>query len=123
MEFGLLGPLQVRDGGRDVLVSAPRQRVLLAALLLAGAGRMVAFDELADLVWDGQPPAGARGALHSAIGRLRAHLGPAGQHLVRTRPPGYLIDIDANDLDVHRFGALAGQGVGGAALRRALPAR
>ncbi len=110
VEFGLLGPLLLRDDGQEVLVSAPRQRVLLAALLLAGAGRVVAFDELAELVWDSQPPAGARGALHSAIGRLRANLGPAGQNLVRTRAPGYLIDIDANDVDVHRFGALARQG-------------
>jgi DNA-binding SARP family transcriptional activator/tetratricopeptide (TPR) repeat protein len=118
VEFGLLGPLLLCDDGQDVLVSARRQRVLLAALLLEGAGRVVAFDDLADLVWDGQPPTGARGALHSAIGRLRATLGPAGPSLVRTRAPGYLIDIDANDVDVHRFGLLARQGEAAASRRR-----
>jgi DNA-binding SARP family transcriptional activator len=46
VDFGLLGTLVVRDGTRDVSVSAPRQRVLLAALLL-GAGRVVSLDDLA----------------------------------------------------------------------------
>ena len=77
MDFGLLGPLLVRDGARPVAVSAPRQRVLLATLLLSG-GRVVSVDALAEMVWDGRPPAGARGALHSAIQRLRATLGPPG---------------------------------------------
>ena len=60
VDFGLLGPLVVRDGTRYVPVSAPRQRVLLAALLLS-AGRVVSLDALAEVLWDGQPPAG-RGA-------------------------------------------------------------
>jgi DNA-binding SARP family transcriptional activator len=110
VEFGLLGPLLVRDDSRDIAVSAPRQRVLLAALLLAGAGRPVAFDELGALLWDGRPPASARGALHSAVQRLRVTLGAAGPDLVRTCPSGYLIDIGPDALDVHRFEALAGQG-------------
>ena len=36
MDFGLLGPLVVRDGTRQVPVSAPRQRVLLARRMLEG---------------------------------------------------------------------------------------
>jgi hypothetical protein len=32
VDFGLLGPLLVADGARPVVVSAPRQRVLLAIL-------------------------------------------------------------------------------------------
>ena len=63
MDFGLLGPLVVRDGTRQVPVSAPRQRVLLAALLL-NAGRVVSLDALGETLWEGQLPAGARGALH-----------------------------------------------------------
>ena len=45
MDFGLLGPLVVRDAARHVAVSAPRQRVLLAALLLE-AGRVASLDAL-----------------------------------------------------------------------------
>jgi DNA-binding SARP family transcriptional activator len=114
MEFGLLGPLTVRDGGKPVVVSAPRQRALLAALLLS-AGTVVAFDDLAELVWDGQPPRAAREALHSAMQRLRSSLGRAGRDLVRTCPPGYLIELGENDLDVRRFGQLAAQGRAAAA--------
>jgi hypothetical protein len=59
VDFGLLGPLTVSDGARPVVVSAPRRRVLLAALLL-DAGRVVSVDTLADVLWDGEPPNGPR---------------------------------------------------------------
>ncbi|HEY1914635.1 MAG TPA: BTAD domain-containing putative transcriptional regulator [Streptosporangiaceae bacterium] len=109
MDFGVLGPLSVRDGTRVVPVSAPRQRVLLAALLLS-AGRVVSLDALAELLWDGQPPAGARGALHSAVQRLRSTLGPAGADLIETRPPGYLFRAGDGEIDVRAFGVLAERG-------------
>ncbi len=114
MDFGLLGPLVVRDGTRYVPVSAPRQRVLLAALLLSG-GRVVGLDALAEVLWEGQPPAGARGALHSAVQRLRSTLGPSGAGLVETRPPGYLIRVDDGEFDVREFSVLAARGHAAAA--------
>jgi DNA-binding SARP family transcriptional activator len=114
VDFGLLGTLVVRDGARAVSVSAPRQRVLLAALLL-GAGRAVSLDALAEVLWDGQPPAGARGALHSAVQRLRSTLGPSGAGLIETRPPGYLIRVDDGEFDVREFSALVARGHAAAA--------
>src|ERR1700728_314726 len=106
MDFGLLGPLMVRDGTRQVSVSAPRQRVLLAALLL-NAGRVVSLDALGETLWEGKLPAGARGALHSAVQRLRSTLGPSGADLIETRPPGYLIRVGDGAFDVREFSALA----------------
>jgi len=117
VEFGLLGPLLVRDGGTRLIVSAPRQRVLLAALLLK-AGHVVPADELGDALWDGRPPAGARGALHSGMQRLRATLGPAGSGLILTRPSGYVIEIGDDELDVRRSGRLASTGQTAAAAGR-----
>jgi DNA-binding SARP family transcriptional activator len=114
VDFGLLGPLRVRDGSRQVSVSAPRQRVLLAALLL-NAGQVVSLGSLAETLWEGGSPAGARGALHSAVQRLRSTLGPAGASLIETRPPGYLIQADDAGLDVREFGALAARGHAAAA--------
>jgi len=114
VDFGLLGTLVVRDGTRDVSVSAPRQRVLLAALLLE-AGRVVGLDALAEVLWEGQPPAGARGAVHSAVQRLRSTLGPSGAGLVETRAPGYLIRVDDGEFDVREFSALAARGQAAAA--------
>ena len=109
MDFGLLGPLVVRDGPREISVSAPRQRVLLAGLLLS-AGRVVSLDALAGMLWEGEPPAGARGALHSAVQRLRSTLGPAGAELIETRAPGYLISIGDDKLDIRQFSALTTRG-------------
>ncbi|MGO9080416.1 MAG: AfsR/SARP family transcriptional regulator [Streptosporangiaceae bacterium] len=109
MEFGLLGPMVVRDGARQVTVSARRQRVLLAALVLS-AGRVVSLDALAEVLWEGQPPAGARGALHSAVWRLRSTLGPSGCGLVDAQPPGYLIRAGDGEVDVRQFDVLAARG-------------
>jgi DNA-binding SARP family transcriptional activator len=88
--------------------------VLLAALLLR-AGRVVGQDALAEVLWEGQPPTGARGALHSAVQRLRSTLGPSGAGLVETRPPGYLIRIDDGEFDVREFSVLAAHGQAAAA--------
>jgi DNA-binding SARP family transcriptional activator/tetratricopeptide (TPR) repeat protein len=109
VDFGLLGPLLVRDGPTQVTVSARRQRVLLATLLL-NTDRVVSLETLAETLWDGTPPAGARGALHSTVQRLRSTLGPAGSGLVHTRPPGYLIEVGEGALDVRTFGALVAEG-------------
>jgi DNA-binding SARP family transcriptional activator/Tfp pilus assembly protein PilF len=109
VDFGLLGPLLVRDGARQVAVSAPRQRVLLATLLFS-AGRVVSVDALAEMMWDGRPPAGARGALHSAIQRLRSTLGPSGPALIATRPPGYVLQLGDGGFDVREFAVLAARG-------------
>jgi len=109
VDFGLLGPLTVSDGARPVAVSAPRQRVLLATLLLS-AGRVVSVDTLAEVLWDGEPPAGARGAMHSAIQRLRSALGPAGAGLIGTRPPGYVLQLGGSRFDVREFEVLAARG-------------
>jgi len=59
VEFGLLGPLVVRAGGSPVVVSAGKQRVLLAALLLR-ADQVVPAAELAGFLWEGSPPGSAR---------------------------------------------------------------
>ena len=58
MRFGILGPLLVRDGDTLVKIPAARQRALLVTLLVH-AGQAVAADALAEIVWDGAPPAGA----------------------------------------------------------------
>jgi DNA-binding SARP family transcriptional activator/tetratricopeptide (TPR) repeat protein len=109
MWFGVIGPLLVRDGDAVVHVPAARQRVLLAALLLR-ANKVVAAETLAELVWDGAPPAGAMVTLRSHVSRLRHVLGPdAGARLV-TRYPGYLIEAGDEEVDVPRFADLCREG-------------
>jgi DNA-binding SARP family transcriptional activator/Tfp pilus assembly protein PilF len=116
MWFGILGPLLVRDGETVVPVMGARQRLLLAALIMQ-AGKPVAADTLAEMVWDGTPPAGAVTTLRSHVMRLRRVLGPvAGARLV-TRPPGYLLEAVEDEVDLLLFAALCQ--AGGAAVRRA----
>src|SRR5437773_132421 len=57
VEFGILGPLEVRRSGQAVSLGGPRQRAVLALLLLE-ANRVVSMDRLAEDVWGGKPPEG-----------------------------------------------------------------
>src|SRR5687767_7723812 len=94
-EFRLLGPVEVWAAGRVVNTGPPRQRSVLAALLV-DAGRPVTWESLVDRVWGRTPPEGARHALHTHIARLRRVLADVGEDgrpvpLVH-RSGGYLLD-------------------------------
>ncbi|WP_431681378.1 BTAD domain-containing putative transcriptional regulator [Kitasatospora sp. KL5] len=114
MEFGILGPLTVRDGAGDRTVPAAKQRVLLAALLVR-RGQVVPAGVLADTVWDGRPPRSAPTTLRTYVMRLRKALGEAGPR-IGTEAGGYCIDVAAEEFDADRFTAL--RDLGHQALRR-----
>ena len=97
--FRILGPLEVTDGGRPVTLGGPRQRLVLAHLLLA-ANRVVTMDELIERVWDEEPPRAARNTIQSYVSHLRAALGP---DRIEGRSPGYVIHAEPDELDVLRF--------------------
>src|SRR5574341_1951349 len=104
VEFGVLGPLEVRVAGRPVVVPGARQRALLTALLLR-RGTVVAFDRLIDDVFGEQPPDEARNALQTYAARLRHALGPAAGVIV-TRAPGYALEVPGDAVDLERFTVL-----------------
>jgi DNA-binding SARP family transcriptional activator len=113
IECRLLGAVEVRVGQRSVDVGQPRQRAVLAALAV-DAGRLVPLNVLIDRVWDASPPANARDAVYSHVARVRRGLNEASElagtrvGLVR-RFGGYLLDIDPDHVDLHRFRTLADQ--------------
>ena len=109
VDFGLLGPLVVRDGTRQVPVSAPQQRVLLAALLLS-AGRVVSLDDLAETLWEGQPPSGARGRAAQRGSAAALDAGPAGRRPDRDAAAGIPDPVGRRQLDVREFSVLAARG-------------
>ena len=111
---GLLGPLCVRRDDAEVLVPAARQRAVLG-VLATRAGQVVSFDELAELIWDGAPPAGVRCTVRGYVKRLRQILGPGLAGRVVTREPGYLLEVAAGELDLLLFNRLCADG--GAAAR------
>ena len=111
MRFSLLGPLRVAaEDGTEVEVRGTLRRTLLAELLL-NAGSVVSASRLAELLWATDEP-GARGArLHNQVARLRQDLGggtDAGR--IKAAPPGYLIEVSADELDLRRFTAHSAAG-------------
>ena len=104
--FELLGPLRVVDGDCDVTPARPKQRALLALLLLR-RGEVVPGAQLIEAMWGEEPPGSAQTALHGHISSLRKLLGA---DRIRTRPPGYLLQVAPGEVDVARFESLIAQG-------------
>ena len=102
MEFGLLGSLVVRRDGVTVPVQRGNQRALLSALLL-DANRVVATDQIAETLWGPDPPPSAQVTMRNYVRRLRQALGDAGRDRILAQPNGYLIRVEAGELDVARF--------------------
>jgi DNA-binding SARP family transcriptional activator len=107
IEFCLLGPLLVRRGGVAVPVPRGKQRVILAMLLL-NAGQVVRVDALAEALWGSGPPSSGPVAVQNYVMRLRNTLGDADRDRIITKPSGYLIRVEADELDVSHFEALLG---------------
>jgi DNA-binding SARP family transcriptional activator len=99
LEFRILGPTEVWDDGTQLQLGGPKQRAVLALLLL-DAGRVVSTDRLIDLLWGEQPPATAPTSLQNFVSQLRKLLGP---DVLTTKPPGYRLEIAPEQLDVERF--------------------
>src|SRR5438309_4244922 len=109
MQYRILGPLEVADGERLVSL-AGAQRSLLALLLLS-ANEVVSADRLIDELWGEEAPVSGRTALQVRVSQLRKALGDAGGQIA-TRPPGYLLRVDRDDLDLYRFERLASEAEG-----------
>jgi DNA-binding SARP family transcriptional activator len=109
IEFVVLGPLEARVGEHELPLGGRKQRVLLAALLLQ-ANEVVTSERLIEELWGAEPPKTAAAALHVHVSQVRKAL-TADRELLRTRPGGYMIALDPDQLDLHRFERLAEEGV------------
>src|SRR5262245_16846575 len=108
MAYRILGPLEVVDSETPLPLGGPKQRALLALLLLR-ANEVVATDTLIDRLWGERPPATAAKVLQVQIWRLRKALG--GDALA-TRSPGYMLRVGAGDFDLARFDQLVSEARG-----------
>jgi DNA-binding SARP family transcriptional activator len=116
VDFLLLGPLEARQAGRPLRLGSIKHRMLLAKLLLH-ANQVVSTDELIDTVWGEQPPPTVRQSLQNHVASLRRTIEPGGggaspPRTLITRDPGYLLQLDPDQLDLHRFRRLASEGRG-----------
>src|SRR4051812_39324504 len=103
LEFRILGPLEVLGAsGAPVHLGGPRQRAVLAILLL-NANRVVSIDRLGDDLYGGEPPATAVTQVQRQGSDPRKLLRP----VIETRPPGYLVRAAQETFDLSRFERLA----------------
>src|SRR5215212_9368434 len=106
MEVRILGPLEVLGEAGPVGLGGPKQRALLAFLLL-NANEVVSSDRLIDALWEEEPPATARKSLQLYVSRLRKLLG---RECLQTEAAGYVLRVGADELDLERFVRLREQG-------------
>jgi DNA-binding SARP family transcriptional activator len=106
VRFGVLGPIELWIDGRPVRLGGPKQRALLAFLLLH-ANQAVSRDRLIDALWGDSPPPSASESLDTYIYRLRKLIG----HGRLARPgSGYLLSVEPGELDAGRFELLVANG-------------
>jgi DNA-binding SARP family transcriptional activator len=106
MEFRILGPLEAWDQDGEVSLGGPKPRALLALLLLH-PNEVVPADRLIDELWGKDSPEDAAAALRVNVSRLRKALP---QDVLTTRSPGYLVRVEPDELDLHRFEQLVDEG-------------
>ena len=99
LSVGLLGPLSVTVGDREVVISGARRRDVLIRLVL-NEGRPLESGRLLESVWEGDAPAGAANSLQAHVGYLRRQLG--GGRLV-TVGRAYRLDLDGVTVDSMEF--------------------
>jgi serine/threonine protein kinase/ABC-type glycerol-3-phosphate transport system substrate-binding protein len=111
MRIGVLGPLEVSREGRPVALGGPKQRAVLAHLVVR-ANHVVPAETLIDQVWGDEPPVAARNSLQSYVSHLRKALGP---DRLEGRAPGYVLHLAPEELDASRFETLLAEagGTGG----------
>ena len=104
VSFHVLGPVTVTLGGSELKITAPRQRALLANLLV-NANQTMSTSKLIDGLWGGSPPQHPESALHIVVSRLRRALDVVAPRLIRDSS-GYRMELDPAELDLTRARAL-----------------
>jgi len=104
LSFHVLGPVTASLDGTELKITAPRQRALLADLLI-NANQTVSTSKLIDGMWGDSPPQHPESALHIVVSRLRCALDVAAPRLVRDGS-GYRVELDPEELDLARARAL-----------------
>jgi len=113
MDVRLLGPLEVvGESGRAATLPGTKLRALVTLLAL-DAGSVVSVDRLIERLYGDDLPASPANALHLLVSKLRRALGEmqeCGGKVLVTRSPGYVLDLDRDEVDVFRFERLTSEG-------------
>ena len=107
VEFGVLGLLEVRGDGGEVVELRGRKVKAVLAMLLLEPGRVVSADHLVEALWGDDPPPSAAATLQVYVSQLRKVLG---RGAIQTRAPGYVLAVEPDRIDARRLERLVGQG-------------
>lgn len=106
----MLGPVGVRVATQLVDLGPPQQRCVFAVLAMTPQ-QTVPVELMVDRVWGEQVPRNVRTVLYTYVSRLRGLLADGGgRELLRRRDGGYALEIDPDQVDLHRARHLASQG-------------
>lgn len=117
LEYGVLGPLQMSVDGAPLPLGTPKQRAVLAMLVMS-RNRPVSSESLVHAAWEQYPPPEPKASLHSYVSNLRKLVASAGldpKSVLASAPPGYRLIVPDNDCDIGRFIAAKTAGVQAAA--------
>jgi WD40 repeat protein/DNA-binding SARP family transcriptional activator len=99
MRFAVLGPLEVSGEDGPIPLGGPKQRIVLAHLVLS-AGQVVSVEQLIDALWGEHLPEDPKSALRVYVSRIRSSLD---LDSIEARAPGYLLRADREEVDALRF--------------------
>ena len=114
MQYRVLGKFEASRDGAAVDVGTYRQKSLLAYLLTT-PNKIVSTDQIIDALWGEEAGADKQNALWVHISAVRKALEPAREKrsegtILLTRSPGYLLQVDAQEVDALQFEQMAAEG-------------
>jgi DNA-binding SARP family transcriptional activator/pimeloyl-ACP methyl ester carboxylesterase len=110
LAFRLLGALQVLVDDLDVTPKAPKERALLALLIL-NSPRVVSVDRIVEELWPTLEPERARHTVQVRMADLRKLLSDGRRESrLEFAAPGYRLLADREEIDEHRFALLVERG-------------
>ncbi len=114
LAFEALGPLRVRRGTSVVDLGSPKQRAVLA-ILLVNPNRAQSVERMIDELWSGEPPASALATLQAYVSNLRRALEPhrparSPASVLVSRPGAYELVVDPDQVDLVAFERAATEG-------------
>ncbi|MFG1951158.1 BTAD domain-containing putative transcriptional regulator [Micromonospora sp. NPDC048830] len=102
LRWKVLGPVEAYAGGRQLYLQRPRQRAVLAYLLL-NANRVVPTGQVIDALWGESPPSSARAQVQACVSHLRRALPYDTSDVLITQAGGYRIVVTDGELDHAEF--------------------
>lgn len=117
LRFRLLGPLQTNRGTKVLELGPPKQRALLAVLLLR-PGLETGVDQLIEALWGEDYPAYAKNLIQKSVSGLRGLLSTNGSDgggvFLEWSSGGYRMDIGDSEVDLYDYEQLAAAGIAAA---------